>query len=82
LAAISAFFTAYSGLRDRQPVEVIAVGVTEDAGELRHYYVVVDEQGSSSIAQPDELNLYGVIEDAKEVEASDDTEVEDIGHPV
>ena len=64
MSGVATFFTAYSALRRGERVEVIAVVVLEGS-ELEHRYIVVDETGASSIARSEELNLYGVVDDAE-----------------
>jgi hypothetical protein len=67
--AVSAFFTAYSARREGAPVEAVALVVSEGPGIdpiLR--FVIVDERGRASLVSADELDLYGVIEDARELE--------------
>jgi hypothetical protein len=71
--AVSAFFTAYSARLDGSAVEAIAVVVSEGPNtdpELR--FVVVDERGRASIVGSNNLDLYGVIDDARQAEEGED----------
>jgi hypothetical protein len=77
--SLSAFFTAYSARRGGAPVEAIAVIVSDGPdSEPALRFVVVDEAGLATIAAADEVDLYGVFEDAREVEEG---EARDAGLP-
>ena len=65
--SVSAFFTAYSARRNGVAVEAVAVIVSEGPGtEPVLRFVVVDPAGHASMAEADELDLYGVIDDGRE----------------
>jgi hypothetical protein len=67
--SVSAFFTAYSARRSGEAVEAVALIVSEGSEPdpiIR--FVVVDERGRASVADAAELDLYGVIDDAREAE--------------
>ncbi|HYU48594.1 MAG TPA: hypothetical protein VEO91_01530 [Candidatus Limnocylindria bacterium] len=67
--AVSAFFTAYSARREGAPVEAVALVVSEGPGaEPILRFVIVDERGRASVVEADELDLFGVIDDAREAE--------------
>lgn len=71
--SVSAFFTAYSARLDGSAVEAVAVVVSEGADtEPQLRFVVVDERGRASIVGPNNLDLYGVICDARQAEDAED----------
>lgn len=64
--SLSAFFTSYSAHRGGAKVEAVALVVSDGEGtEPALRFVVVDEGGHASLAPADEVDLYGVIEDAR-----------------
>ncbi len=64
--SVSAFFTAYSARRGTDRVEAVALVVSEGPdSEPVLRFVVVAEDGRASFANPEELDLYGVTEDAQ-----------------
>jgi hypothetical protein len=70
--SVSTFFTAYSARRGDVAVEAIAVVVSDGPNAdpvIR--FVVVDAAGRASLADARELDLYGVIDDAREANTPD-----------
>jgi hypothetical protein len=71
--SVSAFFTAYSARLGGSAVEAVAVVVSEGSGtEPQLRFVVVDERGRASIVGAENLDLYGVIDIARDAEAAAD----------
>jgi hypothetical protein len=66
--SVSTFFTSYSARRSGSAVEAVALIVSEGPGvEPVIRFVVVDESGRASVAESEELDLYGVNDDAAEL---------------
>jgi hypothetical protein len=60
---VSAFFTGYSATRGEAGVEAVAVVLSEGGGpEPMLRFVVVNEDGRASLANAEELNLYGAYD--------------------
>jgi len=70
---VSTFAASYAAGRGKSAVEVIAVVVTDGSGpESVLQFVVVDEMGRASLANAEDLDLYGVWLRAQNVEPGED----------